>query len=71
MRAPYLDPAGASTVLALVSAARAHCPEAPLAWLVGYASRASGESVTPPHDPRAEPANGAAVARVPFTRRPV
>lgn len=72
-RWPFLDPAAASTVLALVSAARAHCPEAPLAWLSGYAARAAGEPVIPPYDPRAEPpgpAHTAALARMPLTRRP-
>ena len=45
MRTPHLDPATASVILALAAAARVHAPEAPLAWLVGYATRAAGELV--------------------------
>ena len=77
MRAPQLDPGCAGVVLALVAAARAHAPEAPLAWLCGYAARASGEPICKParvHDPRAEPGDsdqadhGVTVARVALTR---
>jgi hypothetical protein len=67
MKAPNLDPACASAVLALVAAARAHSPEAPLAWLCGFAARASGESLAQP-DPRREP-DSATIGRVELTRR--
>jgi hypothetical protein len=45
LKTPHLDPATASVVLALAAAARVHAPEAPLAWLGGYATRAVGETV--------------------------
>jgi len=44
-RVPHIDPGTASTVLALVDMARAHAPDAPLAWLLGWAMRAAGEPV--------------------------
>jgi hypothetical protein len=66
-----LDPATAGTILALVAAAQAHAPEAPLAWLCGYAARASGEPISSRPDPRSEPpeTNGTPIARVQLTRR--
>lgn len=76
MSAPHLDRSCASAILALVSAAKVHAPEAPLAWLVGWAMRAAGEPVeraivAPRVDPRREPEDAAApVARVPLVRRP-
>ena len=73
-RPPELSPSCAGIVLALVAAAQAHAPDAPLAWLCGYAARASGEPLQtpPPEDPRREPDNGyhpTPLARVQLTRR--
>lgn len=72
MSAPMLDRSCAAAVLALVAAARVHAPGCELAWLVGWAMRASGEPVTPRPDPRAEPgeSNGTPVARVSLSQRP-
>jgi hypothetical protein len=69
VRAPELDRTTAATVLALIAAARAHEPEAPLAWLVGYAQRASGEPLALRVDPRVEAPEGQPIARVPLVRR--
>ena len=80
MSAPMLDRACAAAVLALVDAAKVHAPGAELAWLVGWAMRAAGETVAPSpypprperHDPRSEPeqGSGAPVARVSLSQRP-
>ena len=40
-------------ILAMIAAARAHCPESPLCWLSGYAGHAAAQAVH--HDPRREP----------------
>jgi len=76
-----LDRSCAAAVLALVSAARVHAPGSEIAWLTGWAMRASGEPVAassehaPPRpvspDPRREPDEGAVLGRVPLApRRP-
>ncbi len=76
MTAPLLDRSCAAAVLALISAARVHAPGSEIAWLMGWAMRASGEPVHAPErpvspDPRREPEEGAVLGRVPLApRRP-
>lgn len=77
MTGRFLSPTTAAEVLALIAAAKVHAPEAPLAWLAGYATRAAGERVLadvdalpPVLDPRREPPEplGVPVARVALGR---
>jgi hypothetical protein len=74
--APMLDRQCAAAVLALVAAAKAHAPGHELAWLTGWAMRASGEPVgqlVAPGllDPRREPdePQGAPIGRVELKHR--